>query len=142
MAKVDTALAVYYIGGMAVRSSMNVSITPELERFVQDLVSSGRYHSASEVFRDGLRLLEEAERQRLLEKWLIEGLTADERATVPAGLLEQARSQIGAKIQEGLEALKRGAVVDGDEFFARWKARHVATGTGTRKASGRVKRRP
>ena len=78
---------------------MNVSITPELERFVQDLVSSGRYHSASEVFRDGLRLLEEAERGRLLEKWLIEGLTPDERAKLPAGLLEQARSQIGAKIQ-------------------------------------------
>ena len=120
---------------------MNVSITPELERFVQGLVSSGRYHSASEVFRDGLRLLEAAERERLLEKWLVEGLTPDERAKLPADLLEQARLRIGAKIQEGLDALNRGAVADGDEFFARWKSRLDPAGTGTAKASSRVKRR-
>lgn len=34
---------------------MNVSLTPELEKFVQDKVKSGDYHSASEVIRDGLR---------------------------------------------------------------------------------------
>lgn len=120
---------------------MNVSITPELELFVQNLVASGRYHSASEVFRDGLRLLEQGERRRLLEKWLAEGLTPGERAKLPAGLLEQARSQIGAKIQEGLVALQRGSVVDGDKFFARWKARLDASGPGTAKRSSRVKRR-
>lgn len=120
---------------------MNVSITPELEQFVQGLVSSGRYHSASEVFRDGLRLLEQIERGRLLEKWLVEGLTPDERAKLPADLLEQARLRIGAKIQEGLNSLNRGAVVDGDEFFARWKARLDAAGKDTTKASSRVKRK-
>ena len=40
---------------------MNISLTPELEKFVQDKVASGRYHSASEVIREGLRLLEEQE---------------------------------------------------------------------------------
>ena len=74
---------------------MNVSVTPELERFVQDLVASGRYQSASEVFREGLRLLEQAERRRLLEKWLAEGLTPEERARVPANLLDEARSGAG-----------------------------------------------
>lgn len=43
---------------------MNVSLTPELENFVQDKVSSGRYTSASEVVREALRLLEEHERVR------------------------------------------------------------------------------
>ena len=38
---------------------MNVSLTPELERFVQEKVHSGRYTSASEVVREALRLLEE-----------------------------------------------------------------------------------
>jgi antitoxin ParD1/3/4 len=36
---------------------LNVSLTPELEKFVNQKVKSGMYHSASEVIRDGLRLL-------------------------------------------------------------------------------------
>ena len=38
---------------------MNVSLTPELEKLVEKKVKSGRYQSASEVIRDGLRLLVE-----------------------------------------------------------------------------------
>ncbi len=37
---------------------MNVSLTPELEKFVSAKVESGRYNSASEVVREALRLLE------------------------------------------------------------------------------------
>jgi antitoxin ParD1/3/4 len=36
---------------------MNISLTPELEAFVQKQVESGLYHSQSEVIREGLRLL-------------------------------------------------------------------------------------
>lgn len=43
---------------------MNVSLTPELEKFVADKVVSGRYTSASEVIREALRLLEEHEQSR------------------------------------------------------------------------------
>lgn len=38
---------------------MNVSLTPELEKLVQEKVASGLYHSASEVIREALRLLKE-----------------------------------------------------------------------------------
>jgi antitoxin ParD1/3/4 len=37
---------------------MNVSLTPELEKMVNDEVKSGRYKSASEVVREGLRLIQ------------------------------------------------------------------------------------
>ncbi|MGC1872278.1 MAG: type II toxin-antitoxin system ParD family antitoxin [Acidobacteriaceae bacterium] len=43
---------------------MNVSLTPELEKFVGAKVESGRYNSASEVVREALRLLEEHDRAR------------------------------------------------------------------------------
>lgn len=43
---------------------MNVSLTPELDRFVAGKVESGRYTSASEVVREALRLLEEHDRAR------------------------------------------------------------------------------
>ena len=36
----------------------------EFERFVARLLKSGRYNSKSEVIREGLRLLEDRERQR------------------------------------------------------------------------------
>jgi antitoxin ParD1/3/4 len=40
---------------------MNVSLTPELEKFVEERIKSGSFASASEVMRAGLRLLEERE---------------------------------------------------------------------------------
>lgn len=46
---------------------MNVSLTQELEKFVHDRVKTGRYHSASEVVREGLRLLESREQLRELQ---------------------------------------------------------------------------
>jgi antitoxin ParD1/3/4 len=39
--------------------AMNVSLTPELEKYVSGKVQGGMYHSASEVIREGLRLLKE-----------------------------------------------------------------------------------
>jgi antitoxin ParD1/3/4 len=44
---------------------MNVSLTPELEQFVQGKVESGLYNNASEVIREGLRLLKENDEVRL-----------------------------------------------------------------------------
>jgi len=38
---------------------MNVSLTPELEKLVNDKVRSGLYQTASEVVREALRLLKQ-----------------------------------------------------------------------------------
>ncbi len=38
---------------------MNISLTKEFENYVAEKVESGMYHSASEVIRDGLRLMKE-----------------------------------------------------------------------------------
>ena len=43
----------------------NINLTNELDGFIAYQVKSGRYENASEVVRDGLRILERAERQHL-----------------------------------------------------------------------------
>jgi antitoxin ParD1/3/4 len=41
----------------------NVNLTEYLDRFIEDGISSGRFSNASEVVREGLRLLEQRERE-------------------------------------------------------------------------------
>lgn len=69
---------------------MNVSLTPELEKFVDGKVESGLYNSASEVIREGLRLLKEHDEIRM--KW---------------------REQV----ERGWFQAQAGQVVDGEEVF-------------------------
>jgi antitoxin ParD1/3/4 len=46
---------------------LNVSLTPQLDKFVVKKVASGRYTSASEVIREALRLMEERDQARTAE---------------------------------------------------------------------------
>ena len=52
---------------------MNISLTPELEQLVADKVQTGMYQTASEVIREGLRLLRERDQR-------VEALRRDVRA--------------------------------------------------------------
>lgn len=61
---------------------MNVSLTPELEQYVQEKVSSGLYYSASEVIREGLRLLKEREQ---LQQIRLQELRQDIQAGLDSG---------------------------------------------------------
>jgi antitoxin ParD1/3/4 len=70
---------------------MNVSLTPELEALVHDKVKSGRYLSASEVVREGLRLLEERDR-----------------------LYQERLANLQKEINLGIEQSDRGEVLDGE----------------------------
>lgn len=49
---------------------MNITITSELEAFVEKMLKTGLYHSISEVVQEGLRLLKE--RDELKDLRLIE----------------------------------------------------------------------
>jgi antitoxin ParD1/3/4 len=44
--------------------STNVHLTPELESFARACVDEGRFNNASEVVRQGVRLLQESEERR------------------------------------------------------------------------------
>jgi antitoxin ParD1/3/4 len=67
---------------------MTISLTPELESFVQGQVASGRFASSSEVIRAGLRLLGDADAERTarlesIQAWVRESLD-DGSQGVPA----------------------------------------------------------
>jgi len=53
--------------------TMNVSVGERWEGFVDNIVKAGRYNSASEVVREGLRLVEEREEKL---KWLRDKVNA------------------------------------------------------------------
>ena len=82
---------------------MNVSLTPELEKFVVSKVESGRYHSASEVVREALRLLEE-------------------RDQVKSAQLLEFNQELGRR----LDALARGERVKPDEARGRLRRKSEA----------------
>lgn len=85
---------------------MNVSLTPELEKFIQRKLKSGRYHTASEVIREGLRLLEEQDQLRALKiealhKEIKVGIDQADRGEVEPldvrGTLDKVRKQSAAR---------------------------------------------
>ncbi len=109
---------------MPAKDALNVSLTPELAEFVEEQVRGGQYRSASEVVRAALRLLERDERDRLFQKWLLEGeLTADEAVRLPDDVRERMRHALRWRIEDGLESLRRGEGVAGEEVLARWERR-------------------
>jgi len=79
---------------------MNVSLTPELEKFVTDKVTSGRYTSASEVVREALRLLEREEKSR-----------------------EEQIAEFNRELKARLDSLDRGEYVTAEESLRRIQAK-------------------
>ena len=76
----------------------NVVLTEQQEIFVGELVEAGRYQNASEVLRDGLRLLEDKVQRRQAE-------LADIRAGVIVGYDQVERGEFAEG--SGEEAIER-----------------------------------
>jgi antitoxin ParD1/3/4 len=82
---------------------MNVSLTPELEQFIQSQIESGKYASTDEVILAALRAFEERERIYKgrfdeLRQYILVGVEASERGEVVDG--EIVFSQLQQKLQQ------------------------------------------
>lgn len=108
---------------MALRQTRNISLPPRQDAFVERLVSRGRYRTASEVVRHGLRLLEEAEHRRLIEKWIYEGLSDEERDRIPPALLDRTQAHFRQLADAALEEVGDGGVADGPTAMQRLRER-------------------
>ncbi|HXE54054.1 MAG TPA: type II toxin-antitoxin system ParD family antitoxin, partial [Tepidisphaeraceae bacterium] len=67
---------------------MNLALKPDLQRFVETQLNTGRFRSAEEVVQAGLELLRDRQQQ-----------------------LDHVREQLS----EGLEQARRGELIDGEE---------------------------
>lgn len=77
---------------------MNVSLTPELESLINQKVKSGRYSSASEVVREGLRLLHSRDEAH-----------------------EAKLKALRAEIQKGDDDIEAGRIYDGPTTMAEFR---------------------
>ena len=80
---------------------MSISLTPELEEFIQNQVASGKYSSTEEVIIAGIKLLEEREK-------------------IYQGRFEELKREI----MVGVEASERGEVIDGREVIEKLRQRN------------------
>jgi len=85
---------------------MNVSLGNKWDQFVEGKVRSGDFQTASEVIREGLRLLEKEE---LLKKLSVASF-----------------AELEARLVKAAESLDAGRGVDGEEAFARLRQRSKA----------------
>jgi antitoxin ParD1/3/4 len=85
---------------------MNVSLTPELEQIVDQKVKSGMYNSASEVVREGLRLLKQRDDDHQAKLNALRAEIQKGTASLEAGRYRDA-SEAMAEIKERLMAMKR-----------------------------------
>ncbi len=69
---------------------MNIELTPELEQLVQNKLQTGSYNSASDIFIEAMHLL-------------------DDR--------DIAKDEVRQKIADGMESLRQGKGVDGEDFM-------------------------
>ena len=73
---------------------ITVTLPPELEAFIEERVASGRFATAGEAVREGLRLLEEREQER-----------------------EAVLAELHQEIEIGVEQARAGKLSDGRAFF-------------------------
>ena len=86
---------------------MNVSLTPQLEQMIRAKVESGLYASASEVVREGLRLLTENE--------LTLKITAMRDAAIAEGIAAADRGETTLLTREVWEEIMAEADAMGDD---------------------------
>jgi antitoxin ParD1/3/4 len=82
---------------------MSISLTPELEQFIQSQIASGKYASTEEVIIAGIKLLEERER-------------------IYKGRFEELKREIAI----GVEQLERGERLDGREVIEKLRQKNQA----------------
>ena len=87
---------------------MNISLPPRMARFIRGKVKAGEYTNASEVVRDAVRHMQEAEAFKKERRAL---LTED----FDAQLTAEERDSVRHSVQQGIKDLEEGRYEEFDE---------------------------
>jgi antitoxin ParD1/3/4 len=79
---------------------MDLSLTAEQQRFIDEKLKTGKYRTAEDVVRDSLRM------------WMVQEAGEEQRRSNWA-------SEVREKIEEGWQQVQRGELLDGDAVFER-----------------------
>lgn len=83
---------------------MNISLSPQMARFIRGKVKKGQYSNISEVVRDAVRRMQEVEAQRERAWW----------AEFESGLSQGQREGIRHAVRQGIEDIEQGRYKDYD----------------------------
>ena len=86
----------------------NVNLTEHLDRFVERRIRSGRFSNASEVVREGLRLLEQKEAEDKAKLEWLRGATVEAFAALDRGegVALTSGADVDALVQDALDELR------------------------------------
>lgn len=107
---------------MAREHTRNISLTPELDQYVETEIKSGAYTSASEVVRDSLREHQNRRHREDLNTLILAALGLDAETDVESHR-DEIRERLDALIQPALDQLDRGEGIPGDQVMAKLRAR-------------------
>jgi len=105
---------------------MNISLPPKMARFIRGKVKDGQYTNASEVVRDAVRHMQEAEASRSER-----ALLTDFEARLPVA----ERVDIQHSVKRGMNDIEAGRFEDYDAEGLRGLAQKLVTGSAKRQAS-------
>jgi antitoxin ParD1/3/4 len=106
---------------------MNITLSPQMARFIRAKVEKGEYTNSSEVVRDAIRRMQEVEAARTDREWL---------AGFEDNLTKAQRANIKRKVAQGVEDIAAGRYVEYDAAGLRGVAQELVA-SSVKKATGK-----
>ena len=104
---------------------MNITLSPQMARFIRDKVEKGEYTNISEVVRDAVRRMQEVDAARKDREWL-----ADFEQSLP----KAERAAIGRKVRQGIKDMEAGNCQEFDAVGLRGLAKEFVGSSAKRRS--------
>jgi putative addiction module CopG family antidote len=104
---------------------MNITLSPQMARFIRAKVETGEYTNISEVIRDAVRRMQEVETNRQDREWL---------AGFEEHLPNTTRTTIARKVRHGIKDIEAGHYQEYDAAGLRGLAKGLVAASSKKRA--------